>query len=136
MYMQNVDLKKLFPEIPDCIKEEQRCQDDFEYFKKMYPAKLRLVASIIEEYLDQFEYEGSPIYVEYPDQVTIYRMTNRICDLYWNYNDKKNRKETQNEEDEAPDMKNRFKEMLYIMVCQEIYIRRRRKERYVRRFMI
>lgn len=125
MYIQNVDFEKMFPDIPDCIKDEQRCMDDFEYFKRMYPAKLRLAASIIEDYLDQFEYEGSPIYVEYPDKITIYRMVNRIYDSYW-----KRIKET----DEEDDAINRFKDMLYIMVCQEIYIRRRRKERYVRRF--
>ena len=125
MYIQNIDLEKLFPDIPECIKEEKRCIDDFDYFKRMYPAKLRLAASIIEDYLDQFEYEGSPIYVEYPDRITIYRMANRIYDLYWN---------RQNEAMEDKDTMIRMKDIIYIMVCQEIYIRRRRKERYVRRF--
>lgn len=125
MYIQNIDFEKMFPEVPECIKDEQRYMDDFAYFKRMYPAKLRLAAGIIEDYLDQFEYEGSPIYVEYPDQVTIYRMANRIYDLYWS---------RLNKAEEDADTIARFKDIIYIMVCQEIYIRRRRKERYLRRF--
>lgn len=125
MYIQNIDFEKIFPEVPECIKDEQRYMEDFSYFKRMYPAKLRLAAGMIEDYLDRFEYEGSPIYMEYPDQVTISRIVNHIYDLYWS---------SQKEQAEEQDMITRFKDMIYIMVCQEIYIRRRRKERYLRRF--
>ena len=127
MYIQNVDFEKMFPEIPDCIKDEQRCMNDFDYFRRMYPAKLRLVAGIIEQYMDQFEYEASPIYVDYPDQVTIYRMVTHIYNLYW---------KSSNENLEEEDKKMQMKDVIYIMVCQEMYMRRRRKERYTKRFVI
>lgn len=91
----------------------------------MYPARLRLVAGIIEDYLDRFEYEGSSIYMEYPDQVSIYRIASHIYNMFCQVN---------REEFEDTQEIIKFKEVIQIMVCQEIYIRRRRKERFMKRF--
>lgn len=122
MYMQGmkVDFDKLFPEFPASIQDEERYIADCNYFKRMYPGKFKLVAAMIEDYMDRYEYEGSPIYMEYPDQVTIYRMAGDIYNQF---------------SFEGSDMElARYKEMIQIMVCQEIFIRRRRRERYLRRF--
>lgn len=65
------DLDSLFPSEPDFLEEEELCLKDYEYLRRLYPKEVRLIASILEEYLDRYEYEGSPMYVQYPDAVTI-----------------------------------------------------------------
>ena len=72
------DLDSMFPSEPDFLEEEELCLKDYEYLKRLYPKEIRLIASILEEYLDRYEYEGSPIYAQYPDAVTIYRMAGDI----------------------------------------------------------
>ncbi len=122
MYMQGmkVDFDELFPEFPECIQDEERYIADYNYFKHMYPGKFKLVAAMIEDYIDRYEYEGSPIYMESPDQVTIYRMAEDIfCQFSFEGSDTELA---------------RYREMIQIMVCQEMFIRRRRRERYLRRF--
>ena len=76
------------------------------------------MATALEEYMDRYEYEGSPIYAEYPDAVTIYRMTEEIY----------NKLSFDKTEDPS------FKDMLQIMVCQEMYVRRRRHDMFCRKF--
>lgn len=134
MYMHGMDMDfdKMFPVMPQCIRDEERYIADYNYFKRMYPAKLRLVASIIENYLDRFEYEGSPIYMEYPDQVSIYRMA---CQIYDMFNHQQKKQEDENNKDAySKEEIAKFKDIIQIMICQEIYIRRCRRDRYLRRF--
>ncbi len=114
------DLNSLFPEEVDFEEEEEICLKDYEYLKRLYPKEIRLMSSVLEEYLDRYEYEGSPMYAQYPDAVTIYRIANEI------YN-KLSLKGTQ---EELKQMKN----LLQVMVCQEMYIRRRRHDKFCRKF--
>ena len=114
------DLDSLFPSEPDFLEEEELCLRDYEYLKRMYPKEIRLIASILEEYLDRYEYEGSAIYVEYPDAVTIYRMANDIFKQF----------SFEGSENEL----SKIKDLIQVMVCQEIYVRRRRHEKFCRKF--
>lgn len=114
------NLDSLFPQEPDFLKEEERRQQDYEYLKRLYPKEMRLVASVLEEYLDQYEYEGSPIYAQYPDAVTLYGMANKI---YEQFSFSGSKEEL-----------SRIKEFIQIMVCQEIYVRRRRHDNFCRWF--
>ena len=57
----------------------------------------------------------------YPDAVTIYRMANEV----WNMLAMKAEK----------DMEDQWKNMLQIMVCQEMYVRRRRHDKFCRKFV-
>ena len=114
------NLDSLFPEEPDFLEEEELCLRDYEYMKRLYPREVRLIASVLEEYLDRFEYEGSPMYAQYPDAVTIYRIAKEIFDmLSFEGNEKE---------------KMQLKNMLQVMVCQEMYIRRRRHDKFCRKF--
>ncbi len=115
------NLDAMFPSEPDFLEDEELCQKDLEYFKRLYPKEMRLTASVLEEYLDRYEYEGSPMYAQYPDAVTIYRMANEV----WNMLAMKAEK----------DMEDQWKNMLQIMVCQEMYVRRRRHEKFCRKFV-
>lgn len=120
MHGIHYDLNTLFPKELDFEDEEEVCLKDYEYLKRLYPKEIRLIASILEEYLDRYEYEGSPMYAQYPDAVTIYRIASEIC-----------RKLTfEGSEKELSQMKN----MMQVMVCQEMYVRRRRHDKFCRKF--
>ena len=114
------DLDALFPKEPDFFEDEELCQKDYEYLKRLYPKEVRLAASVLEEYLDRYEYEGSPMYAQYPDAVTIYRMANEIWEMLSLNADK--------------DMADQWKNMLQVMVCQEMYVRRRRHDKFCKKF--
>ncbi|MBR1865147.1 MAG: hypothetical protein IJ801_01425 [Lachnospiraceae bacterium] len=115
------NLDAMFPSEPDFYEEEELCLKDYEYLKRLYPQEVRLMASILEEYLDRYEYEGSPMYAQYPDAVTIYRIAEEVY----------NRLHFEKEEPQG-----QLKNMLQVMVCQEIYVRRRRHDKFCRKFQI
>ena len=117
----NYDLNSLFPKEPDFYEEEELCMQDYEYMKRLYPKEVRLISSVLEEYLDRLEYEGSPMYAQYPDAVTIYRIASEI----WK------KLSLKADEKEACQIKN----MVQVMVCQEIYVRRRRHDRFCKKFV-
>ncbi len=117
----NYDLNSLFPKEPDFYAEEELCMQDYEYMKRLYPKEVRLISSVLEEYLDRLEYEGSPMYAQYPDAVTIYRIASEI----WK------KLSLKADEKEACQIKN----MVQVMVCQEIYVRRRRHDRFCKKFV-
>ncbi len=114
------DLDALFPKEPDFYQDEEICMKDYEYLKRLYPREVRLIASILEEYLDRYEYEGSPMYAQYPDAVTIYRMAEDIFEKL----------AMEGSDREIEQIKN----MLQMMVCQEMYVRRRRHDKFCRKF--
>lgn len=115
-----MNMDEMFPKEPDFFASEELCMRDYEYMKHLYPKEVQLVSSVVEEYIDRFEYEGSPIYAQYPDAVTVYRISGEICNqMSWKDN---------NEENEQ------WKRMIQIMVCQEMYVRRRRHDRFCQKF--
>lgn len=122
MNMQGLhyDLNALFPKEIDFLEEEEICLKDYEYLKRLYPREVRLVACVLEEYLDQYEYEGSPMYAEYPDAVTVYRIAKEICE-------KLAKRESVQEQ-------RQLENMIQVMVCQEMYVRRRRHDKFCRKF--
>lgn len=122
MNMQGLhyDLNAFFPDMNDFQEEEELCLRDYEYMKHLYPREVRLMTSALEDYLDRYEYEGSPMYVQYPDAVTIYRIANEIYKLL----------ALKGSEKELAQLKN----MLQVMVCQEMYIRRRRHDKFCKKF--
>lgn len=124
MDMQGIhyDLNSLFPSEPDFLEEEELCMKDYEYLKRLYPREIRLIASVLEEYLDRYEYEGSPMYVQYPDAVTIYRIADEIFKKFAFEGSEKER--------------SKMKDMIQIMVCQEMYVRRRRHDKFCRKFNV
>lgn len=114
------NLDSLFPGEPDFLEDEEFCQKDYEYMKRLYPKQVRLAVSVVEEYLDRYEYEGSPMYAQYPDAVTVYRMAEDIRRML--------------SMDVDGEMEEQWKNLLQVMVCQEIYVRRRRHDKFCRKF--
>lgn len=58
--------------------EEQLYWSDIEYMLSILPSMIREIWLVCEAILDQYEYEGSVMYVQYPDQVTVNRIADQI----------------------------------------------------------
>lgn len=61
------------------ITEEQRTEErELRRLQSMYPDAAKLMLPYVEEECDRMEYEGSPMFDEYPDRTTIYRIEERV----------------------------------------------------------
>lgn len=52
---------------------------DFEYFSTLCPGKLRGIQAEVKAVCDRLDYQGSPIYDEYPDRVAMEQLSQRIA---------------------------------------------------------
>lgn len=103
---------------------------DFEYMKSMYPMAVKRILPYVEEECDRMSYEGSVIYDEYPDQLQIRLMCSRIYDKV------KKMKPYDDEEMEMQVSRNDdwLRDLVQIMLFQELFQRRNRHRRNRRRF--
>ena len=108
------------PLLYDDDKIEKR---DFEYMKSLYPEMAKKVLPHVEEECDHMEYEGSVIYDEYPDQLQIRMMCNRI---FYKVRDL--------EDEENAEKESWFKELIQIMLFHELHQRRCKHRRCRRKF--
>ncbi len=60
-------------------EEEKLWNQDMEYFRRTYPAKVRRCQRRVEEFLDKMDYEGSMIYDEYPDSLGLQSLARIIA---------------------------------------------------------
>lgn len=51
---------------------------DMEYFKQLYPRTVRQIQNEVDYECDRLEYDGSVMFDEYPDRVTLDRIVDRI----------------------------------------------------------
>ena len=103
---------------------------DFEYMKSMYPMAVKRILPYVEEECDRMSYEGSVIYDEYPDQLQIRLMCNRIYDKVKKmkpYDDEEMKMQVSRNDDWLRDL-------VQIMFFQELFQRRSRHRRDRRRF--
>lgn len=131
------DLDSLFPESPDFLQEEEVCEKDYDNIKRLYPGWTRQIAVIIEEYVDRYEYEGSPIYHQYPDEVTIYGMADDIYYIAHGNNVQNNSLTGDLEYDVDEHKRNErcsdeYRDFIQVMLCDEIYRRRRRHDNFTK----
>lgn len=103
---------------------------DFEYMKSMYPMAVKRILPYVEEECDRMSYEGSMIYDEYPDQLQIHMMCNRIYDKV------KNQKPSNDMEMEmqVSGRDDRLRDLVQILLFQELFRRRSSHRRNRRRF--
>ncbi|MDD7025531.1 MAG: hypothetical protein PUI46_00285 [Lachnospiraceae bacterium] len=55
--------------------------DDRDYMRQLYPLEIRQYLAVIVRVLDQIDFRENYIYDEYPDQVTLLRLTETILRL-------------------------------------------------------
>ena len=103
---------------------------DFECMKSMYPMAVKRILPYVEEECDRMSYEGSMIYDEYPDQLQIHMMCNRIYDKV------KNQKPSNDMEMEmqVSGRDDRLRDLVQILLFQELFRRRSSHRRNRRRF--
>lgn len=66
------------PEFSEIMEEQKQVERDLRTLQSMYPNAARTLLPYVAEECDKMEYEGSPMYAEYPDPTTIYRIQDRI----------------------------------------------------------
>ena len=109
------------PLLYDDEKIERR---DFEYMKSLYPLTAKKVLPFIEEECERMAYEGSVIYDEYPDQLQIRLMCSRIYDKV----------KDMEKAEEGANKKGWLKDLIQIMLFQELFQRRCEHRKYRRKF--
>ncbi len=116
--------------LPLQYDDERIERRDYEYMKSMYPMAVKKILPYVEEECDRMAYEGSMIYDEYPDQLQIRLMCSRIYDKV------KKMKPYDDEEMEMQVSRNDdwLRDLVQIMLFQELFQRRNRHRRNRRRF--
>ena len=116
--------------MPMQYDDERMERRDFEYMKSMYPIAVKRLLPYVEEECDRMSYEGSMIYDEYPDQLQIYMMCNRICDRV---RKEKVKDDTQMEMQVVHSDEN-IRDLIQLLLFQELFRRRTMHRRRRRRF--
>lgn len=62
----------------DGMDAEEKNQRDYEYMRQMYPKRLQRIKDIIEGECDKLEYEGSMMFDEYPDRLSLLQLCKKI----------------------------------------------------------
>ncbi len=109
------DSRIITPEI--CLIDEEELERDRDYLIQMYPAKARLIMVLIEDACDRLEYEGSPMFAEFPDKESVRGIADKIYDKVKYKDDDDN-----------------LRHLIEVMLCNEFYLRRCRYKRRRRFF--
>lgn len=115
------------------VEDEQLCERDMRYMRSCYPASARCMVTVMCDMCDRMEYEGSSMFAEFPDKETICQMVDKIYE-------ESQKTGSPKMESSQQEMRGLFvstqaieaaqKELLQIMLCDEIH---RRRMRYRRR---
>ena len=104
----------VFPLVLAQIPEEEKVRD----LKYLYPLEVTELNGMVMDVCDQMEYDGSPMYDQYPDKWTMELMASGICCLYCRQRDRVDQ--------------NWLRPMVEIMLCNEMNCRRERRCRHNR----
>lgn len=137
--------------VPFSYDDERTERRDIEYLRSMYPDIPKRLLPYVEEECDRMEYENSMVYDQYPDKLQLKLMCRRICDNVGRHerlsfgdisrgdcacgcssdqNAEGERRQSENNNIEAQSLRDLIEVMLY----QEIYRRRCDHRRRCRRF--
>ena len=106
---------------PSGWQEDQEAGKDMEYFRAMYPEKMKRLQRSISDLCDTIDYEGSILYDEYPDRVGVRRLCGEIY-----------RRELQEDAGEAE--AEWMKAAIEVLFCHEICARRIRRRTWRKRY--
>lgn len=113
--------------LPLFYEEEDAAMQDLEYLQEMYPKEAKRYQQKVSRLLDHFDYDGSAIYDEYPDRLTLFKMSRDILDAI-------GREEEQEESRMNAAAKPQMAELIQVLVCHEIFKRRRRHDKGIFKF--
>lgn len=63
----------------EAVSPARMRRNEAEYFKGLYPVKMKKCQSLVDEAGDILEYESSPMYDEFPDREFLYQVRDRIA---------------------------------------------------------
>ena len=126
---------------------EDRIAEDLDYLRQMYPSYAKKYQSIISRAVDKMDYDGSFIYDQYPDKLTMQRMVSGIMAVIKTNEEKDMEREKEKEggiesEDGAYESRTQserqpwaekepwIKELVTLVMFYEILGRRRKKRSY------
>ncbi len=113
--------------LPLFYEEEDAAMQDLEYLQEMYPQEAKRYQLKVSRLLDRFDYDGSAIYDEYPDRLTLFKMSGDILETI--------AREEENTGDQmSAAAKPQMAELIQVLVYHEIFKRRRRREKGIFKF--
>lgn len=84
-YRRNLPFYMGYPQYQDWSQiNEDMLIEDLEYLQQMYPSYAKRYQTIINNYLDKMDYDGSLIYDQYPDRWQLERMVKTILNTIRN----------------------------------------------------
>lgn len=98
---------------------ERMILQDMEYLQQAYPSEVKRFQRRVAEILDKMDYEGSMIYDEYPDFVSLHRMAESMVKIL-----KSEDKENPEEHQIPAEKWNWLTDMIQVLLCDEVYKRR------------
>jgi len=88
-------------QFPIDMSEEEQMERDKVYMTSLYPTQAKTIQALVDDECDKLEYEGSVMFDEYPDKISL----RKICmDIYKKYNDNEMPEETEDNMGEEEDM--------------------------------
>lgn len=99
-------------------EQENAILKDMDYLQQTYPNEVKRYQKKVAEILDKIDYEGSMIYDEYPDRYTINRMAGTIVQIL------RSEEEKQGDNPTNPEKWEWTRDMIQVLLCNEIYKRR------------
>lgn len=106
--------------MPLIWEEEDTVMRDLEYLQELYPRQAKKYRKRIEELLERFDSEGSVLYDEYPDRMTLYKMAQ---DIYAVLEQEEKREQAEAAAPLAPESM----ELIQVLLYGEIFRRRQKK---------
>ncbi len=120
--------------------EQQQCMKDYEYMRQMYPREIATMQDFVEDVCDRMEYDGSVMYEEYPDRVSMILLRNEIMERMRNEQslmDEFAMQEalqpefaTQEATRQSWQQDSWVTKMIDVLLCNEFCRRRQRRRRY------
>lgn len=133
--------------VPLPYDDERIEQRDFEYMKSMYPETAKRLLPYVEDECDRMAYEGSMVYDEYPDQLQLRLMCNRIYEKVKDMDIvDMEQSQMQSQMEDAMESQqlmrgrnkkgrdDRLRDLIQVLVFQELFRRRSEHRRQGRRF--
>lgn len=118
------------------LMHEDMIVEDMEYLQQMYPSYAKRYQGVIRNIIDKADYEGSFIYDQYPDKMTMQRMVNSIMQIIKNNEEAEYGQNGKTNDDqmlpfgENAEWKNKegwIRELVTVLLFYEILLRRKKK---------
>ena len=101
------------------VVDEQELEEDRAYLRAMYPMCAKMILVMVEDACDRLEYEGSMMYDEYPDRLSLLRKSQEV----WEQAQKR-----ENFGENSPDWE-QIRDLTGVLLLQEMLVRRKKKRR-------